>query len=168
MTQSHRQRFTTAIKLLLIASLVAIAIAARSHIQAPLQASLLWVESLGSFRPLAFISIYNLATILFVPGSLLTMGGGAIFGLVWGTIYVTIAAILGATLAFILGRYFCRDFVKNKIGDRHKFQAINRAVAAEGLKIVLLTRLCPIFHSISRIISLVLLKLLSKIISSVL
>ncbi len=94
---------------------------------------------------IAFIAIYNLATLLFVPGSLLTVKGGCLFGIVWGSVYVLIAATLGAIWAFLLGRYLSRDWVCQKIGKNSQFQAIDRAVMQEGWKIVLLTRLSPIF-----------------------
>jgi uncharacterized membrane protein YdjX (TVP38/TMEM64 family) len=123
----------------------AILVAKYLNIQLLLEQSLRWVESLGTFGPIAFIIIYNLATILFIPGSLLTLGGGVIFGLFWGSIYVFIAATFGAIFAFLIGRYISRDWVCKQIAKYPKFQAIDRAVAREGWKIVLLTRLSPLF-----------------------
>ncbi|NDJ19971.1 TVP38/TMEM64 family protein [Myxacorys almedinensis] len=117
----------------------------RFSLQMLLHSALLWVKSLGSTGVIAFIVIYNLATILLIPGSLLTLGGGALYGIFWGSIYVTIAAILGAIIAFLLGRYFARGWVSQQIQSHPKFQAIDTAVAREGLKIVLLTRLSPVF-----------------------
>lgn len=114
-------------------------------VQALLQSALVWVESLGLWAPLAFILIYNLATIFFLPGSLLTLGGGVLFGLVRGSLYVFIAATLGATCAFLIGRYLTRPWVEHLLAERPKFRAISQAVAREGFKIVLLTRLSPIF-----------------------
>jgi uncharacterized membrane protein YdjX (TVP38/TMEM64 family) len=87
----------------------------------------------------------NLATLLFVPGSLLTVKGGCLFGIVWGSVYVLIAATLGAIWAFVLGRYLSRDWVCRKLEKNPQFQAIDGAVAKKGWKIVLLTRLSPIF-----------------------
>lgn len=104
-----------------------------------------WVANLGFWGPVAFIIIYNLATILFVPGSLLTLGAGVIFGVVWGSIYVSIGSVIGATFAFLIGRYFARDWVAKKLENYEQFQAIDQAVAQEGWKIVGLTRLSPIF-----------------------
>lgn len=63
----------------------------------------------------------------------------------WGSIYVVIAATLGAIIAFLVDRYFARGWVSQKIQGHPRFQTIDRAVAQEGLKIVLLTRLSPIF-----------------------
>jgi uncharacterized membrane protein YdjX (TVP38/TMEM64 family) len=103
------------------------------------------VNSIGIWGPVAYIGIYNLATLLFVPGSLLTLKGGCLFGLFWGSVYVLIAAIIGATLAFLIGRYLSRNWVARKIDQHPKLKAIDLAVAKEGWRIVLLTRLCPIF-----------------------
>jgi len=129
-----------------IGLIILLAIAAQQfNLSALVQNSLLWVKSLGIWGAIAFITIYNFATILFIPGSILTLGGGALFGVFWGSIYVFIAATLGATSAFLIGRYLTRDWVAQQIAGNIKFQAIDRAVAQEGLKIVLLTRLSPIF-----------------------
>ena len=92
-----------------------------------------------------FILIYVLACVCFVPGSVLTLGGGALFGVAWGSVYVSIGATAGATAAFLVGRYLARDWVARKIEGNKAFSAIDRAVAEEGWKIVLLTRLSPIF-----------------------
>jgi uncharacterized membrane protein YdjX (TVP38/TMEM64 family) len=91
------------------------------------------------------LQLINLATLLFVPGSLLTVKGGCLFGIVWGSVYVLIAATLGAIWAFLLGRYLSRDWVCRKLAKNPQFQAIDRAVAQEESKIVLLTRLSPVF-----------------------
>ncbi|NJR39548.1 MAG: TVP38/TMEM64 family protein [Leptolyngbyaceae cyanobacterium CSU_1_4] len=115
------------------------------NLQPLLQSALLWVKNLGSVGIIAFVVIYNLATILFIPGSLLTLGGGVLYGVFWGSIYVAIAATLGATIAFLIGRYYARGWVAKQLQGYPKFQAIDQAVAREGLKIVLLTRLSPIF-----------------------
>lgn len=114
-------------------------------LQELLQNALTWVESLGSIAPIAFIVLYNVATVLLIPGSLLTLGSGVLFGLVWGSVYVFFAATLGATLAFWLGRTVARDWVSKKISAYPKFAAIDTAVAKEGFKIVFLTRLSPLF-----------------------
>ena len=114
-------------------------------IQDVLRDSLSWVQGLGAIAPIAFILIYNLATVLFVPGLILTLGGGVLFGLGFGTVYVFIAATLGATIAFWIGRNFARSWVTEKMVGYPKFKAIDAAVAKNGFKIVLLTRLSPLF-----------------------
>lgn len=110
-----------------------------------LRDSLSWVQTLGPIAPIGFILIYNLATVLFVPGLILTLGGGVLFGLGFGTVYVLVAATLGATIAFLVGRNFARDWVTDKMVSYPKFEAIDAAVAKNGFKIVLLTRLSPLF-----------------------
>lgn len=104
-----------------------------------------WIDTLGPWGPIAFIIIYILATVLFIPGSLLTGGAGFLFGPLSGSIYVSIASTIGATCAFLVGRYLARGWVSKKIEGNEKFQAIDEAVADEGWKIVGLTRLSPIF-----------------------
>jgi uncharacterized membrane protein YdjX (TVP38/TMEM64 family) len=104
-----------------------------------------WIESLGSIGAIAFIGIYILATVAFLPAFILTLGAGVIFGLWIGSIYVFIGATLGSIAAFFVGRYFARNWVAKKIAGNENFSAIDRAVGKEGLKIVLLTRLSPAF-----------------------
>ncbi len=101
-------------------------------------------ESGGCWRSY-IIGLYILATVLFIPGSILTLGADVVFGVALGSIYVFIGATIGATLAFLIGRYLARGWVAKRIAGRDKFSAIDAAIAREGLKIVLLTRLSPIF-----------------------
>lgn len=110
-----------------------------------IQNTLSWIQGLGIAGGVVFIIIYSLATVLFIPGSLLTLGAGAIFDILFGSIYVFIGAVLGATSAFLIGRYLARDWVAKKIENNQKFKAIDRAVARSGFRIVLLTRLSPVF-----------------------
>jgi uncharacterized membrane protein YdjX (TVP38/TMEM64 family) len=114
-------------------------------LQEALQNALTWVESLGPIAPIAFMVLYNVATVLLIPGSVLTLGGGVLFGLWWGSLYVFVAATLGATLAFWIGRNVAREWVMAKMNAYPKFGAIDQAVAKEGFKIVFLTRLSPLF-----------------------
>lgn len=147
MVQLSKRRFNSKLKLVLVSALVATLIVVANHfnIQELLQTAFLWVERLGVLGPIAFIIIYNIATVLFIPGSLLTLKGGCLFGVFWGSVYVLIAATFGAIVAFLIGRYLSRDWVSRKIQGNAKFKAIDEAVAREGWKIVLLTRLSPIF-----------------------
>ncbi len=104
-----------------------------------------WVDGLGVWGAVAFVAGYALATVAFVPGSLLTLAAGAIFGLGKGTALVLIAATLGASAAFLVSRYVARGFVERRLAGNERFAAIDRAIGTEGRKIVLLLRLSPIF-----------------------
>ncbi|MGL5940910.1 MAG: TVP38/TMEM64 family protein [Waterburya sp.] len=115
------------------------------HPQELLRNALQWVDNLGAVAPLVFILIYVIATVAFLPGSVLTLGAGVLFGVIQGSIYVFIGATLGETIAFLLGRYLLRGLISKKIASHQKFQAIDQAIGKEGFKIVLLTRLSPIF-----------------------
>ncbi|PZU99363.1 MAG: TVP38/TMEM64 family protein [Pseudanabaena sp.] len=147
MARSQLAKYRPWLKVALNAIALALFVSAcyQLNINGLLQNILLWIKDLGLFGVLAFIVIYNLATVLFIPGSLLTLGGGALYGMVWGVVYVFIASTLGATLAFLIGRYFARDWVSKKFRNNLVFRAIDAAIAKEGFKIVFLARLSPIF-----------------------
>ena len=104
-----------------------------------------WVESLGVWGPFAFTVGYAIAVIALVPGSILTLAAGAIFGLLFGTVYVFIAATIGASGAFLVARHLARGSVERRLGQSPRFAAIDRAVSAEGRRIVFLLRLSPVF-----------------------
>lgn len=102
-----------------------------------------WVDGLGTLGWLVFGLVYVLATVALVPGSLLTLAAGVAFGL-WAFPLVVVAATVGASLAFLAGRYLARDKVRRAIAGRPKFQAVDRAVKKDGWQIVGLLRLSPI------------------------
>ena len=110
-----------------------------------LQSLLRWVPTLGPWGPVAFIAGYVLATVAFVPGSVLTLAAGAIFGLTAGVVYVFCAASLGACAAFALSRTVARGAIERRLAGNLRFAAIDRAIAAEGRKITFLLRLSPVF-----------------------
>jgi uncharacterized membrane protein YdjX (TVP38/TMEM64 family) len=109
------------------------------------QNTLQWINSLGAVGGIVFIGIYIIATLAFLPASILTLGAGVIFSITWGSLYVFIGATLGATAAFLIGRYLAKGWVKEKISSYKKFATIDQAVSKKGLKIVLLMRLSPLF-----------------------
>jgi len=104
-----------------------------------------YVRSLGIWGPVLLAVAYAVATVLMVPGLILTLGAGFLFGVVKGTITVSIGSVAGALLAFLVGRTLARDFVRQKAAEFPKFAAVDRAVGKAGFKIVLLTRLSPVF-----------------------
>lgn len=102
------------------------------------------IQSVGPAAPVAFILIYALAVVALIPASLLTIAGGAVFGLLPGVAYALIGATLGSTAAFLLGRHVARRFVAKRLAAMPRFVAIERAVSARGRRIVLLLRLSPV------------------------
>lgn len=114
-------------------------------LQQLLQQALSTIDTLGAWGPLLFVVLYVLATVFMIPGLILTLGAGVLFGVVQGTVLVSVSSILGATCAFLLGRSAVRQRVAAHIAKNPRFDAIDRAVAREGWKIVALTRLSPVF-----------------------
>jgi uncharacterized membrane protein YdjX (TVP38/TMEM64 family) len=126
---------------LILLAAVATAIAQRDQFDAAaLQA---WVEGAGAAGPLLFMLAYALATVLFLPGSVLTLAGGALFGPLWGTLWNLTGATLGAALAFLIARYLGADWVTRRAGAR--LARLNDGVSAEGWRFVAFTRLVPVF-----------------------
>jgi uncharacterized membrane protein YdjX (TVP38/TMEM64 family) len=110
-----------------------------------LRETLAWIEQLGVWGQVLFVAIYVAAAVLLIPGSVLGLGAGAMFGVVRGSLLVSLGSILGATCAFLLGRYLARDWVAKKMEGNAAFIAIDQAVAGQGWKMVLLTRLSLVF-----------------------
>lgn len=104
-----------------------------------------WVEGLGWWGPFALIGIYVVACVAMFPASLLTLGAGAVFGVVKGSLIVSAASTLGAAAAFLVGRYLARGWIEGKMAGNQRFAAVDEAVGREGFKIVFLTRLSPAF-----------------------
>jgi len=102
-----------------------------------------WLASAGVMAPLLFIGIYAISTVLLLPGSVLTIAGGVLFGPVWGTFYNLTGATIGATMAFLIARYLASDLVSRKIGGRLK--QLVEGVEAEGWRFVAFVRLVPLF-----------------------
>jgi uncharacterized membrane protein YdjX (TVP38/TMEM64 family) len=102
-----------------------------------------WIGGLGLWGPVVLALVYVVATVLFVPGTILTLAAGALFGLVVGTITVSIGSTLGAALAFLIARYVARNKVAAMAGRHRNFGAIDRAIDEGGWKIVAMLRLSP-------------------------
>lgn len=116
-----------------------------SGLSSRLRDVLAWIENLGWVGVGAYILIYIAACVFLIPGSVLTLGAGVVFGVAKGSVIVSIASTLGATIAFLIGRYIARGWVVRQIEKRPFFRAIDEAISTEGWKIVLLTRLSPVF-----------------------
>lgn len=104
-----------------------------------------WIASLGAWGPLAFVAVYVLATVLAVPGSVLTIAGGLLFGWLYGTLYVSLGSTLGAAACFLIARYLARESLLKTFGKNPAFQRLERMSLAQGAWLVALTRLIPLF-----------------------
>ena len=104
-----------------------------------------WTGGLGIWGPVFVAAFYIVACVLLLPGSILTLGAGFLFKVIVGTITVSIGSTLGACAAFLVGRTIARNWIAGKVARNEKFAAIDEAVAQQGFKIVLLTRLSPVF-----------------------
>ena len=134
----------TALRWLLALALLAavgIALAMRERFDAAaLQA---WVEGAGAAGPLLFMALYALAAVLFLPGAVIALAGGALFGPLWGTLWNLTGATMGAALSFLIARYIGADWVARRAGPR--LQRLNDGVASEGWRFVAFVRLVPLF-----------------------
>lgn len=128
-----------------LAAVAAVGAAVYFDVQELLRSALGWIDGLGPAGAAVFVVVYVVACVFFIPGSILTLGAGVVFGVVKGSVLVSVASTLGATAAFLVGRYLARGWVARKIEGNAKFKAVDEAVAREGWKIVGLTRLSPVF-----------------------
>lgn len=127
--------------LLLLVVGIAAAIVYRDQFDASALES--WVNDAGSAGPIVFMLIYIIGTVFFLPGSVLTLAGGALFGPVYGTFYNLTGATIGAMISFIAARYLAHDWVEKKTGGRMK--QLKQGVEGEGWKFVAFVRLVPLF-----------------------
>ncbi len=132
--------------LTLVAAIALLAIAATQFPIAEWLTSLVqWIDAHKETAWLVFIAAYVAATVLMVPGSILTVAAGYVFGVLYGTALVSVSSILGATLAFVIGRALGRGWVRNRIGNDARLAAIDKATEQRGFFVMLLLRLSPIF-----------------------
>jgi uncharacterized membrane protein YdjX (TVP38/TMEM64 family) len=97
----------------------------------------------GRLAPILFVLLYAVGTVVFAPGSIMTVAGGALFGPVWGTLWNLTGAALGASFAFAIARYLASDWVSRRAGER--LARLMRGVEEEGWRFVALVRLVPLF-----------------------
>jgi uncharacterized membrane protein YdjX (TVP38/TMEM64 family) len=116
----------------------------RLFVKEVLRSFLEWVQGVGAWGAVVFAAAYVPAAVLFVPGALLTLGAGFVFGIVRGTAIVSLGSTAGAAAAFFVARRFARQWVARRLAASRLLAAIARAVEVEGFKIVLLTRLSPV------------------------
>ena len=110
-----------------------------------LQSAVAWIDANRAVSWLVFILMYVTATVLLLPGSLLTLVAGFVFGLGYGFAMVSFSSVVGASLAFLIGRFFAREWVAERLTGMPRFAALDAAIAERGALIVLLTRLSPVF-----------------------
>ena len=104
-----------------------------------------WISSQGLLGYLAFFLLYVAASVFLIPASILTLGAGFVFGVVRGSLLVSASSTAGAVAAFLVGRYLARGRVASWLESDPRFDALDRAVARQGWKIVAMVRLSPLF-----------------------
>ncbi|MGB5305768.1 MAG: VTT domain-containing protein, partial [Gammaproteobacteria bacterium] len=129
------------ILLLVLIAGIAAAIIWREHLSTAALAG--WLEQYGWIAPLIFVACYALATVLFMPGLVFTLAGGALFGPYYGVLYNLTGATIGATLAFMVARYLAADWVAQRTGTR--LRQLVEGVEREGWRFVAFVRLVPLF-----------------------
>jgi uncharacterized membrane protein YdjX (TVP38/TMEM64 family) len=137
----------TRTRVLLAAAVLAGVVVAARYLQlaAGLAQFIEWVHVAGIAGVLTYFLLYAFGVVLFLPGSLLTMGAGLIYGPILGTLLVSPASVAGATLAFLVGRFVARDWVVQRVAANPKFAAVDEAIGERGFYIVFLLRLSPVF-----------------------
>ena len=110
-----------------------------------LTAALIWTESHRYLAWVLFMALYLVATVLVIPGTILTLAAGFAFGVPVGAILVSVGSLAGACAAFLVGRFFAREWVQERIANWRTFGALDKAAGQEGFVIVLLSRLSPLF-----------------------
>lgn len=104
-----------------------------------------WIRGQGAAGVAVYVVAYIAGTLLLLPGGVLTLAAGFAYGPLWGALIVWPVSNLAATLAFVIGRFFARDWVERKAARHPRFAALDRAVGEKGFRLVLLLRLSPLF-----------------------
>ncbi len=102
-------------------------------------------DQAGVFAPLGYILIYIVAAVFGIPGTILTLSSGAVFGPFWGTLWTVIGATLGATAAFLVARFVAGDWAKQQFAKGDRLRKIQAGLEEEGFQYALTIRLAPIF-----------------------
>lgn len=105
----------------------------------------LFIKSFGLMAPCVFIIMFALATVLFVPGLPITIVAGILFGAFWGTVYVVIGSTIGVSLAFLIGRYVGREFVRKMADKNERMSKLDNYIKEQGNTILIISRLIPLF-----------------------
>jgi uncharacterized membrane protein YdjX (TVP38/TMEM64 family) len=132
------------LRLILAAAVIGAILLARPRLGALLPAFAESLDELGPLGPLVFMATYAAATIAFVPGSLLTLAAGALFGVALGTVYALVGATVGSAVAFLISRHVARAAFERRVSEMPRFGAIDKAIARDGWRVAVLLRLSPL------------------------
>lgn len=136
------QRKPVLLAVLMVAALAAVALL---PIREWLTGAVMWTESNPMLAWVLYIVLYTVATVLAIPGTILTLAAGFAFGVPVGSVLVSAGSLAGACAAFLVGRYFARDWVAGRIAKFRTFDALDKATGEKGFIIVLLARMSPLF-----------------------
>jgi len=126
--------------------LLVVIIAARIfHLERRVNELRTWIQSLGAWGPFVYIVIYAAAVVLAVPGSIITIAAGVLFGSVLGVAVVSVGSTIGAALAFLVSRHIARESIARRFEKNPRFQSLDRLTEDHGAIIVAITRLVPLF-----------------------
>ena len=103
-----------------------------------------WLRTFGALTPTAFFVVRVLGAVVLVPGSVIAIAAGILFGPIWGTVYNVLAATAGAVLAFAIARFLAPNWIARHVGDRVRLAAMIQAIDAEGWHFVAFVRLVPV------------------------
>lgn len=103
------------------------------------------INSFGAIAPLTYIGFYVVAVVFFLPGLPITALSGLAFGPLWGTVYASIGSVIGVSFAFLIARYTARRMVETWVAGNAQFQKIDSGVQKQGWRMLMITRLVPIF-----------------------
>ncbi|MDE0300961.1 MAG: TVP38/TMEM64 family protein [Candidatus Poribacteria bacterium] len=103
------------------------------------------ISNFGVFAPLVYIGFYVLATIFFLPGLPVTMLSGLVFGPLWGVVYASIGSVIGISCAFLIARYVARGMIEGWVNRNAQFRRIDEGVRRQGWRMLMITRLVPVF-----------------------
>jgi len=104
-----------------------------------------WIQSFGHWGPVVFLLVYIAAVVAAVPGSAITVAVAAVYGSLLGMIIVSVGATIGASLCFLIARYFARESLQKWLAKKDKFRELDELTEKHGAIIVAVTRLVPLF-----------------------
>jgi uncharacterized membrane protein YdjX (TVP38/TMEM64 family) len=130
--------------LFVVAGALAIALTLSEPLRTTITSLVLWVRGAGPLGGVAFVTMFVVATVLLVPGSLLSLSAGVAYGVVTGSVITVVAGTLAMSAPFAIGRRILRPLVVHRLTGRPRLAAIDRAVERDGAKIVVLLRLSPV------------------------